>query len=164
MFLLYRVRQRRCLCKTGPQKTRHLSWYVSTVFMFHNVHTSATLTQHWWIKHAILILVLCVLYSKATGPKKARTDQWGCPETPPSLLSFFHSLSFYQEDWPSSLLHLLILILISSCTVKSQSKTAVEAEQPYEAEMKVNLRDVSVDKTLPPPCSVGRTIFRATQT
>lgn len=37
-------------------------------------------------------------------------------------------------------------ILISSSTLKSQIKTAMEAEQPYEAEMKVNLRDVSVDK------------------
>lgn len=39
----------------------------------------------------------------------------------------------------------------------------MEAEQPHEAEMKVNLRDISVDKTLLPR-SVGRTIFRATQT
>lgn len=37
-------------------------------------------------------------------------------------------------------------ILISSSTLKSQIKTAMEAEQPYEAEMKVDLRDVSVDK------------------
>lgn len=46
----------------------------------------------------------------------------------------------------------------------SQTETAMEAEQPYEAETKVDLRDVSVDKTLLPPRSVGRTIFRATQT
>lgn len=43
----------------------------------------------------------------------------------------------------------------------SQTETAMEAEQPYEAETKVDLRDVSVDKTLLPPRSVGRTIFRA---
>lgn len=42
----------------------------------------------------------------------------------------------------------------------------MEAEQAYDAEMKVNLRDVSVDKkkNLLPPRSVGCTIFRATQT
>lgn len=104
---------------------------------------------HWWIKHANSLCFYVCSCSKATGPKKARTDQWGCPEIPPSLLSFFHSLSFYQEDWPSPLLHLLILILMSSSTLKSQIKTALEAEQPYEAEMKVNLRDVSVDKNPP---------------
>lgn len=46
-----------------------------------------------------------------------------------------------------------MLILISSSTLKSQIKTATEAEQLYEAEMKVNLRDVSVDKKNPPRSS-----------
>lgn len=33
-----RIWQRCRLCKTGPEKTRHLSRYVSIVFMFHSAH------------------------------------------------------------------------------------------------------------------------------
>lgn len=62
-----------------------------------------------------------------------------------------------------------MLILISSSTLKSQIKTTTEEEQLYDAEMKVNPRDISVDKKKQkqkkqPPRSVGLTTFRATQT
>lgn len=98
------------------------------------------------------------------GPKKARTDQWSCPENPLPvfclLFLFFCPLSFLSgrlsfTPRPNLILH----------PPMSQIKTATKAEHHHEAQMKVNLRDVSVDKTLlSSPCFVGRNIFRATQT
>lgn len=142
IFLLCRIRQRWCLCETGPQKTRHLSWYVSTVFMSHTEHMALMNTTCNTYSGFMCALAVRLLVQR----KQGRTSE--VAQRPlPVFCPFFHSLSFYQEDWPSPLLHLLILI--SSSTLKSQIKTAMEAEQPYEAEMKVNLRDVSVDKNPP---------------
>lgn len=67
----------------------------------------------------------------------------------PVFCPYFTRCRFIRKTdlHPSSTL--LMLILISSSTLKSQIKTATEAGQPYEVEMKVNLRDFSVDKKNP---------------